>query len=354
MNPNIVTRIIELVALLVAVIPLSAIAGTPVVTNVHGEQRPNTDLVDVYYDLDVADSASVLVRLEVSADGGLNWSVPVVNVSQSVGACVSPGKGKHILWNAGADWNGQVSKNVRFRVTASDASSLQSGLVAYYPFDGDILDASGHGNHAIANGTINFESGIAGQAASFYQSWLQIPNVLNDLQSFSISLWAYERGMVNAGPGDAESGGEAYIWFGDHGGDLTGIASWGGDWAQVGYTNVALEAGLNPQGTYPARIDQVRPKSEWRNCWHHCAMTYNSQQGTRSFFIDGLLVNQKGASKTPFLGFGAIASHTWVDTLGRYRSYRLVGLIDEVRIYDRALSSTEIQQLYEVGSSVSP
>lgn len=92
--------------------------ATPLVTNVHGEQRPGTDLVDVYYDLVAVDSTSVSVRLEVSADGGSNWSVPVINVSQSVGTGVSPGRGKHILWNAGADWDGHVSQNVRFKVTA--------------------------------------------------------------------------------------------------------------------------------------------------------------------------------------------------------------------------------------------
>lgn len=343
------------VSALLAVIPQSAFAATPVVTNVHGEQRLGTNLVDVYYDI-AADDASVVVGLQVSSDGGAHWNVPVVNVSQSVGNSVNPGKGKHILWNAGADWNDQVSKNIRFRVIASDASSLQAGLVAYYPFDGDIRDASGNANHATAKGIVNFESRIAGQAASFYQSWLQIPNVLNDLQSFSISLWVIERGTVHSGPGSTDIGaaehGQAYIWFGDGSAGWAGIASWGGDWAFSGAENVAIEAGVNPTGAYPQRIDQIRPKSEWRNRWHHLVMTYDNELGSRTLIIDGVLVNVKSATKTSYMGPGAIASSTW--EFGEYRSYRLVGLIDEVRIYDRALSSPEIHQLYSSGVSTAP
>ena len=103
--------------------------SAPVVTNVHGEQRPDTHLVDVYYDLADADSSSVSVRLQVSADGGDNWTVvPVVNVTQAVGENVTPGHGKHILWNAGADWDGQVSKAVMFKVMASDTAPAPDGF----------------------------------------------------------------------------------------------------------------------------------------------------------------------------------------------------------------------------------
>ena len=117
------------VGLLIAISPLFAIAATPAVTNVHGEQRPDTHLVDVYYDLADADSASVSVRLQVSANGGDNWTVvPVVSVSQAVGANVTPGHGKHILWNAGADWGGQVSKTVLFKVIASDTTPAPDGF----------------------------------------------------------------------------------------------------------------------------------------------------------------------------------------------------------------------------------
>jgi hypothetical protein len=224
--------------------------------------------------------------------------------------------------------------------------------VAYYPFEGNADDASGHAHDGITNGVVNFVQGKVGQAASFYQSWIQIPNVLNDLESFSISMWVYEQGMVHSGPGSSDIGaaehGQAYIWFGDGRAGWAGIASWGGDWAGVGGGNVAIEAGVNPLGMYPERVDQINLTSEWRNRWHHLSMTYDNQHGRRTLFVDGVLVNEKAATKTSYMGSGAIGSDTW--EFGAYRSYRLVGLIDEVRIYDHSLSSTEIQQLYNLES----
>jgi pimeloyl-ACP methyl ester carboxylesterase len=234
-------------------------------------------------------------------------------------------------------------------------AGLNDGLIAYYPFDGNTKDASGYGNDATPNGVVSFESGVMGQAASFSQSWLQIPNFLNNLQSFSISLWVNERGMTNAGPGDAEGAGEAYIWFGDNENGYAGIASWGGSWANVGDTNVAIVSGLDYVSMQNVQVDLVKPKSEWRNRWHHLAMTYDSLQGLRSLFIDGVFINQKTMAKVSLYGVGAIASHTW--WYGSTRSYRLLGLIDDVRIYNRALSPSEVQALYflpNVGTAPTP
>jgi hypothetical protein len=98
------------------------------------------------------------------------------------------------------------------------------------------------------------------------------------------------------------------------------------------------------------------PKSEWRDRWHHLVMIYDSRQSTRSLFIDGVFINQKATSKISSLyGVGAIASHTWY--YGQNRNYRLLGLIDEVRIYNRALSASEVQALYslaDIGTAPAP
>jgi hypothetical protein len=332
----------------IATLALLSTAGAqaaPVITNVRSKQIAGTHKVEIFYDL--ATEFPCTVAVDVSNDGGATYGVlvPPKAFRGDLGANIAAGTRKIELNADESDTlRDTFSKQIRFKLMTPDAPSLDEGLVAHYPFDGDIDDASGNARHATANGLITFEPGVVGLAASFSASWLQIPNVVNDLGSFSFSLWVNERGMTNGGVGDGEFGGEAYLWFGDHSEAWAGIASWGGDWAGVGGTNVAIEAGPSPGGPYPGRIDQIRSKSEWRNHWHHCAIAYNNQQGCRSIFIDGVLVNQKTAPKLPFMGLGTIASHTWGS--GTARSYRLVGLIDEVRIYNRALSFNEIQQLY--------
>jgi formylglycine-generating enzyme len=106
----------------------AAWAADPVVSNVRASQRPGTKLVDIYYDLADPDSSSVTVSVAVSTNGGASYSLPASSLTGALGAGIAPGSNKQITWNAGADWNGQFSANVRFRVTADDAAA-PSGMV---------------------------------------------------------------------------------------------------------------------------------------------------------------------------------------------------------------------------------
>ena len=56
-----------------------------------------------------------------------------------------------------------------FVIFANGQSSLQSGLVAWYPFDGNASDMSGNGNHGTVNGaTLGTDRhGQANRAYSF-------------------------------------------------------------------------------------------------------------------------------------------------------------------------------------------
>ncbi len=96
-------------------------AVAPVVSNVRASQRPGTKLVDIYYDVTDPDSATLAVSVAVSTNGGASYTLPATSFSGAVGAGIAPGNNKQVVWNAGADWNGKFSANVRFQVTADDA-----------------------------------------------------------------------------------------------------------------------------------------------------------------------------------------------------------------------------------------
>jgi sulfatase modifying factor 1 len=112
----------------------SAIAGwvnaTPVVTNLTAAQRTGTKLVDISYDLAAPGFPTVAVALQISSDGGATWTVPSTSATGHVGAGVAPGTGKAIMWDAGADWAGNYSTQMRFRVVADD---LVPAGFAYIP-----------------------------------------------------------------------------------------------------------------------------------------------------------------------------------------------------------------------------
>ena len=183
------------VVLLLAISLLSAIAATPVVTNVHGKQRPDTHLVDVYYDLADADSSSVSVRLQVSADGGSDWTVvPVVNVSQAVGANVTPGHGKHILWNAGTDWNGQVSKAVLFKVIASDTAPAPDGFALIPAGSFSMGDSLGDGSpYEVPAHTVN--------VSAFFMA----KNLVTKADWDDVRTWGVNNGYGDLAAGDGKA-----------------------------------------------------------------------------------------------------------------------------------------------------
>jgi formylglycine-generating enzyme required for sulfatase activity len=111
---------------------LTASAAQLLVSNVRASQRAGTKLVDIYYDLADSDSTTLAVSVSVSTDGGASYTLPATSFSGSGwGSTVTPGSNKQITWNAGADWSGHYSANVRFRVTADDAAA--PGGMAFIP-----------------------------------------------------------------------------------------------------------------------------------------------------------------------------------------------------------------------------
>lgn len=82
------------------------------------------------------------------------------------------------------------------------------------------------------------------------------------------------------------------------------------------------------------------------NAWHHVVVTFDGSFGR--LYLDGVLDN------TPDDQTGPMSDNGMNVTIGNsplgYSSYGLDGLMDEVRIYNRALSPSEIQELYEMGT----
>lgn len=85
------------------------------VTNVRGAQRPNSNLVDIYYDLNARDGGTYTVEVAIE---GRTDTVAATTFSGDVGKGIAPGKNRHIVWEAGADWRGKKG-DVKAGVTAT-------------------------------------------------------------------------------------------------------------------------------------------------------------------------------------------------------------------------------------------
>ncbi len=108
-------------------------AADPVVSNVRAAQRPGTQWVEIAYDVADADGDKLTVSVAVSDTGGASYSLPATSFTGDVGPNVSPGPGKRIVWDAGKDWPGKFSANMRFRVTADDAGVPPPAGMALIP-----------------------------------------------------------------------------------------------------------------------------------------------------------------------------------------------------------------------------
>jgi len=102
-----------------------ACANTPpAITNVRASQREGTKLVDIYYDAADADGDLLKVRIEISDNDGAKYSVPAFSLTGDIGEGIAPGTGKHIVWDAGTDWDGEYSDQMRVKVFAIDAQGF--------------------------------------------------------------------------------------------------------------------------------------------------------------------------------------------------------------------------------------
>jgi hypothetical protein len=101
----------------------------PVVTNVTASQRADgSKLVDIYYSLADADGDACTVWVAGSNNGGASWTLPVMTLTGAVGANVTPGTGKHIVWDAGADLPGLVG-DFKTRVWADDGNGYSDMVI---------------------------------------------------------------------------------------------------------------------------------------------------------------------------------------------------------------------------------
>jgi hypothetical protein len=222
------------------------------------------------------------------------------------------------------------------------ADGLTDGLVGFYPFDGNAFDMSGNMNNGIKSDNVSFVNGIFGQAAKFggfdLPGSIRVPNSpsLQFGSEFSINLWAKvdQMGSMNGVGGFDPTLGGGCIFAKDH--DQYGFHSKvfalpNSDFTAYFSNNYSSTPKIGIAGT----INQYSP-GDWVNIGF-------TVKGTEAkCYMNGSPINTTTNSAVNFsvansrdLYFGKF-NDSW---------YPFNGAIDEVRIYNRALNQTEMQQL---------
>jgi hypothetical protein len=220
---------------------------------------------------------------------------------------------------------------IQFQVSPPPCVPAPSGLVAWWPGDGNADDILGGHNGNLENGA-TFTTGLVGQAFSFDGSddFVQAPDSPKwafDSNDFTIDLWVNFNsvGTIDALVANDEGSGALNKWiFLLNNGQLQfhiNSPTIGNPGVNIGSTSFSPNPGE----------------------WHHVAVTRSGTSYT--FYVDGT----PGSSVTNSM---AVPDANAALTIGEGENNFFVnGLIDEVEIFDRALSTSEIQDIVNAGSS---
>lgn len=209
-----------------------------------------------------------------------------------------------------------------------------TNLVSWWRAEGDATDAVGGNSGTLVN-SAGFGPGEVGQAFAFGggNQVVVVSNApsLNPTSQVSLEAWVRlsgypaSDGIVVVAKEDPNDWGTTQYYLG-----LRFIA---GQWVFQPY--VGIQGNLhNVNGATPVLL----------NTWYHAALTYDGV--SLQLYVDGNLDGSAPVS-------GPLTTGTVPLTIGGFLvgPWNVNGLVDEVSLYDRALSAAEIQSIYHAGSA---
>jgi Concanavalin A-like lectin/glucanases superfamily len=216
---------------------------------------------------------------------------------------------------------------------ATMASLPTQGLLAYYPFNGNANDASGKDNNGIVYGA-TLTTDRFGRSNSAYNftggAYIGIPELFSDtVSAFTFAVWVMKNTIDNNN--------HEIIYKGlDQGEASLGITS-----PLLGFA-VNLETGVyGAQNWYFVNMaDTLKAKT-----YYFLVGRYTKGQKI-DFSINGTLIGSSAIpdtslAKWPGHSYSAIGNHTQFLSTSAW-----LGVIDDIRIYNRALTDDEVQSLY--------
>jgi hypothetical protein len=217
-----------------------------------------------------------------------------------------------------------------------------SGLVAWYRGEGDGRDSVGPYMGILVGGT-SFAAGEVGQAFAFdgIQTSVSnsVPGLTNVVSSYTMEFWALPTDSRPGTPEDtsgiAGTGNQRYAIF-PHGAYPPGLV---GSGVSLGTNGVSVFEHGNAY--MPSLLVYDAPILGWT----HIAVVYSSNQP--SLYINGTFVHAGLVSSTPSCPSIILGGRIWSGL--NYGFYS--GLMDEVSIYNRALSPDEVQSIYNAGNA---
>jgi hypothetical protein len=218
---------------------------------------------------------------------------------------------------------------------------VKEGLVAYYPFNGNAKDESGNGNDGTVYGAVltSDRSGTTNRAYEFTKAnttdRIKIPGqTLNNASTFTWSAWV-NINTASVGKWDNFISGVPNAT--KHNEFIVG--TWDGKFK------------IYFKGKYILGFSVM----SWPSQWKHVVVTRSSTTSSFKVFVDGVFIEDFAFSDTgsPNVHLDGLVLGNEQDSVGG--GFQITdafdGKMDEVRIYNRALSEAEVKALNEFEKS---
>ncbi|MAI80561.1 MAG: hypothetical protein CL917_16590 [Deltaproteobacteria bacterium] len=213
---------------------------------------------------------------------------------------------------------------------------ITSGLVAAYEFSGNADDSSGSGNDGVANGATPTVDRFGNANSAYFfdglQSTIQLSSHVVGLTEFSYSVWVNYHS--NSPPPGAPDAWRDIV--------MTGVV-------RIGFIedgNIRADVYADRSGgmtTSPStRYMQTLDASLTRDSWTHLVINGYSDNSIDAY-VNGNVVN---SSLFVDGGVTGDAVNSAIGSNAHHVEHEFFGVIDDVYIYDRALSASEVQTLY--------
>jgi len=213
--------------------------------------------------------------------------------------------------------------------------SEDANLIAHWPFDETVgttaFDAIGNVDGALVGGaSFTVTGGVAGGAIEITEGYVDMGDNFASTSAFSIQAW------IKTDPGDTSGMVPvAKHWAGICQGYFLSINDIQDGWTQTNQAGFYSANGCN----YHTAVGG--PTVNDGN-WHQLVGVYDN--GTTSLYVDGNLVGS-GSS-----GYANNGAHFMVGGLFNYDGKLISafhGFIDEVKVYQTALSENDVKMLYD-------
>ena len=230
-------------------------------------------------------------------------------------------------------------------LSLGESIAAEEGLVLYLSFDeaGDPTDASDNSTDVTVHGTLNkADDQFGGHAMEFdgdSANFIEVAHSskLIGMEALTIAAWAM---TTNA---DAQARGIISKRVGFNNADVYQVFSW---------NDIKMYARVNAQNSGDTQM--VSETVLESDVWYHFVIIFDGtapEAARGKMYVNGTL---EGTFSHPHQAVGDSDAPVWIGTLNGGYAQTWLGLIDELRVFARALSEDDILQLMDGPTPVKP